>query len=404
MDTTCCIVGGGPAGMMLGLLLAKQGLDTYVLEKHADFFRDFRGDTIHPSTLEIMYELGILDKFLQLPHQKTTKLTGYIENEMVTIADFSQLQVQCPYIAFMPQWDFLNFIAATAKQYPNFHLLMETKATGLRIDNGVVTGVTAQTPNGVIQINSTLVVGADGRDSIIRQSAGLKIQEIGAPMDVFWFRLSRKSTDPIDTFGKFSAGKIMIMINRNDYWQCGYVIAKGMANTLKLQEIGYFKEQISKLLPFLDDRVQELKSWDEVKLLTVKIDRLKKWYMPGLLCIGDCAHAMSPVGGVGINLAIQDAVAAANIIATPLLQKNINTEILARVQKQRMLSTILIQRIQIFIQNRVIKSVLNEQRPIHVPFILRKLQNTQFFKNIVGYIIGMGIAPEHVQSNKTKKI
>lgn len=402
MQTNCCIVGGGPAGIMLGLLLARSGVETLVLEKHADFFRDFRGDTIHPSTLEIMHELGFLEEFLQRPHQVATQLCGYIENQRVTIADFSKLKVTCPYVAFMPQWDFLNFLANEAKKYPNFNLQMQTEATNVIVANGVVVGVQANTPSGTIEIHSNLVIGADGRHSTIRDRAGLQVEDIAAPMDVFWFRLSRKDTDPNETFGKFSAGKILIVIDRLEYWQCGYVIAKGTANIHQQQDIAQFRYKIAATLPFLQDRVHELQTWDDVKLLSVKIDRLKQWYRPGLLCIGDAAHAMSPVGGVGINLAIQDAVATANILSPNLKQNNVTVKELHAVQRRRIFPTIVIQKLQVMIQKRVISNVLNEQTNLKLPWFIRQIQRLSMFKCFLGSIIGIGVRPEKI-AHKTSK-
>lgn len=397
INTTCCIVGGGPSGMMLGLLLARAGIETHVLEKHEDFFRDFRGDTIHPSTLEILYELGILDEFLQHPHQKVSQMNGYIEDNHITVADFSKLKVHCPYIVFMPQWDFLSFLAKQAKKYPSFHLHMQTEATDLIKNNNEIVAVVANTPTGVTQFNAKLVVGADGRHSTIRACSRLKSEDKGAPMDVLWFRLSRKSSDPNEIFGKFSAGNIMIMINRDQYWQCGYVIPKGSAEILENQDISNFKNNIVSKVPFLKDRVNELKTWDDIKLLTVAVDRLTKWYMPGLLCIGDSAHAMSPIGGVGINLAIQDSVACANII-TPYLKNNtLTTKILAKVQQRRMLATRFIQHLQVAIQNNIIQHVLKKHQALKMPWVLRQIQHTSLFRRIMGHIIGIGIRPEHLK-------
>lgn len=396
LKTTCCIVGGGPAGMMLGLLLARAGVEVLVLEKHADFFRDFRGDTIHPSTLEIIYELGLLPDLLKHPHDVAYGLNGFIEDQPIKIADFSKLKVHCPYIAFMPQWDFLDFLSQAAKIYPNFTLKMQYEVTDLLFNQNKVVGVSAKTPDGIVNIHSTLVVGCDGRHSIVRAKAGLKVQDIGAPMDVFWFRLSRKNSDPKETFGKFAAGKIMVVINRNDYWQCGYVIPKGYAEVLQREGIVLFRQKIAVGLPFLADRVAELNSWDDIKLLTVKIDRLKQWYCVGLLCIGDAAHAMSPIGGVGINLAIQDAVACANIIAKPLLDNSLNDSDLYAVQKRRTFPTKVIQKIQVVMQNRVIKNVLVNAEPLQMPWLMRQLRRLPIMQRMIGRLIGIGVRPEHV--------
>ncbi len=400
METNCCIVGGGPAGMMVGLLLARNGIDVTILEKHEDFYRDFRGDTIHPSTLEIMHDLGILEEFLKLPHQVAMQLRGYIDDYEITVADFSKLKVVCPYIAFMPQWDFLNFLALQGSKYPNFKLLMNTAATDIVQKDGKVVGVTVNSMQGTIQIKSQLVIACDGRHSTIREAAKLSVIDIGAPMDVLWFKLPRKATDSSDTFAKFSAGRIMIMINRLDYWQCGFVVAKGQAAKMQNAPIDTFCKVIANLAPFLEDRVDVLSSWADIKLLTVKIDRLLQWYMPGLLCIGDAAHAMSPVGGVGINLAIQDAVATANILTAQLKSGSVKLEDLSAVQKRRELPMKIIQKMQVLVQNRVIKNVLNQSGTIKVPIILKLTQKVPFFRQCVGYIIGIGFRPEHPMSFK----
>ncbi|HEU4434842.1 MAG TPA: FAD-dependent oxidoreductase, partial [Pyrinomonadaceae bacterium] len=317
-ETTCCIAGGGPAGMMLGLLLARAGVDVVVLEKHSDFLRDFRGDTIHPSTLELMHELGLLEEFLARPHQKLYRLAGQVGNDSIPLADFSHLPTRCKFIVFMPQWDFLDFLADHAKTYPNFRLMMETEVVDLTKDNGRITGVVANTNGGPINISAHLTVGADGRHSIVRERAGLKVEVLGAPIDVLWFRLSRKPDDPTQVIGRFAGGKIMVMLNRDDYWQCGFVIPKGTFASLKQRGLEMFRQDLVSIASFLHDRVQEVRDWDQVKLLTVAVDRLTTWYREGLLCIGDAAHAMSPIGGVGINLAVQDAVAVANLLYEPL--------------------------------------------------------------------------------------
>lgn len=395
LHTTCCIVGGGPAGMMLGLLLARAGIDVIVVEKHKDFFRDFRGDTIHPSTLEIMHQLGLLEGLLQRSHEIAKQLKGFVNDDVITIADFSKLKVTCPYIAFMPQWDFLDFISESAKKYSNFRLLMQTEAIDLLQQSGKIVGIQATTPNGMQKITADLVVACDGRHSLMRSKANLTITDIGAPMDVFWFRLSRHDSDPNETFGKFIAGKIVIMIDRADYWQCGYVIPKGMAVEYQQKDIKIFRDQISETVKFLADRVSELKSWDDIKLLTVQIDRLNTWYKPGLLCIGDAAHAMSPVGGVGINLAIQDAVAAANILTRPLLKKNLKLEDLAMVQKRRLFPTKVIQKLQQLVQKRVISNVL-ANKPFKLPWLIKNLLSLSLIRRVTGYLIGIGVRSERI--------
>src|SRR5216684_1008209 len=316
--TRCCVAGGRPAGMMLAFLLARAGVDVLVLEKHADFLRDFRGDTIHPSTLEVMHELGILDDFLKLPHQEARVFGAQFGDTALTFADFTRLPTHCQFIAFMPQWDFLNFIASRAVRYLTFKLRMSADVTDLIEESGHIVGVRATTPDGPLEVRSNLVVGADGRHSVVREKAGLKIEEFGAPMDVLWFRLPRRSSDPEETIGRFDPGHIFIMINRGSEWQLGFVIPKGSHEQVRERGMAVFRETVGKLAPFLGERVGELRDWDEIKLLTVQVDRLQQWHRPGLLCIGDAAHAMSPVGGIGINLAIQDAIAAANTLEGPL--------------------------------------------------------------------------------------
>src|SRR6266403_4698306 len=332
---TCCIAGGGPAGMMLGFLLARAGVEILVLEKHADFLRDFRGDTIHPSTLELMYELGPLEEFLKRPHQELHELSGQVGNETFTLADFSHLPTHCKFVAMMPQWDFLNFLVEHGRRYPAFHVEMQAEATDLIEENRHIVGVRVTTPQGQREVRADLIVGADGRHSVIRARAGLPSVNLGAPMDVMWMRLSRRPTDPGQTFGYVDRGKILVLLNREDYWQAAFVIPKGAAREIQQRGLPAFREEIAGLVPFLRDRVHELRDWKDLSLLTVVVDRLTRWYRPGLLCIGDAAHAMSPVGGVGINLALQDAVATANILSAPLAQGRLGERDLAKVQKRR---------------------------------------------------------------------
>ena len=335
LSTQCCVVGGGPAGLVAGFLLARAGVDVIVLEKHADFLRDFRGDTIHPSTLRIMDELGLLDEFLRLPHHKAYSLSAWIGDRQYKVADFSSLPGKCNFVAFMPQWDFLDFIAEHARALPNFRLLMRTAGERLLLDGDRVCGVSATGAEGEVKIEASLVIAADGRSSHMRDEAGLPVEDLGAPMDVFWFKLPRKDSDPDESFGRIAPGRMLAMIDRGSYWQCGCVIPKGGAEQLRQKGIDAFRASIAHLTPFLADRVDTLKDWTDVSLLTVQVNRLKKWSRPGLLCIGDAAHAMSPVGGVGVNLAIQDAVAAANLLGAKLRDNSLSDADVTAVQRRR---------------------------------------------------------------------
>jgi len=399
LSTTCCIAGGGPAGMMLGLLLARAGVDVVVLEKHADFLRDFRGDTIHPSTLEILHELGLLDDFLKLPHQKVHALTVQIGDETVPIADFSHLPTRCRFVAFLPQWDFLNFLAERAGRYRSFTLKMRAEVIGLLEADGRVVGVTADTPEGRLDVRAALVVAADGRHSLVREKASLPIEKLSAPMDVLWFRVSRRPDDPYTGLGRFRPGRLFVLLNRGDYWQCGFVIAKGTFDDIQRAGLPAFRESVGALVPFAADRVTDIRSWDDVKLLTVLVDRLTTWYRTGLLCIGDAAHAMSPVGGVGINLAIQDAVATANLLAEPLRRGTLTDADLRRVQERRALPTRIVQRFQVLAQNRVVAPVLaSRARALTVPFMLRVFVWFPWLRRIPARLIGIGFRPEHVET------
>ena len=398
MATRCCIAGGGPAGMMLGLLLARAGVDVLVLEKHADFLRDFRGDTIHPSTLQVMHELGLLDALLRLPHDQVRTLSAEIGPAKVEIADFRHLPTRCGFVALMPQWDFLDFLAAEAKRYPTFHLIMEAEATALTEESGRVTGLRARTPTGFLEIAADLVIGADGRHSTIRTQARLKVTDLGAPMDVLWLRLSRHPTDPPQTGGRVESGRILVQLNRGNYWQCAFVIRKGGYDALRAEGLPRFRETLAELAPWLGDRVMEIADWDHVKLLTVTVDRLEQWYRPGLLCIGDAAHAMSPIGGVGINLAIQDAVAAANLLAGVLLRGAPSEDDLRAVQRRRTWPVAVTQKVQVVIQNRIISRVLAGASTETLPLPLRLLQRFPYLRRFPARLVGMGVRPEHVRT------
>lgn len=400
LNTSCCVVGGGPAGMMLGYLLGRAGVNVVVLEKHADFLRDFRGDTIHPSTLEVMYELGLDEEFLGRPHQKVHQLKVSIGEESVIVADFSHLPLHYPYIAFMPQWDFLDFIAAHAEAFTNFRLIRRAEVFDLLFDDLTVAGVRAKTPEGLLEVCADLVVAADGRHSVAREKAGLATIDLGAPMDALWMRISRETDDPAETMGRFDNGRIMIMLNRDDYWQCAYVIPKGGFDALRTQGIERFRGMLSHLAPFLAARVEELDDWDKISLLMVKVDRLKTWWRPGLLCIGDAAHAMSPIGGVGINLAVQDAIATANLLANPLREHRYGVADLERVQRRREFPTRMTQRMQVAAQNNVIGKVLGEkgETPMELPLPLRLANRFPVLRRLPARLVGMGVRPEHVNA------
>jgi 2-polyprenyl-6-methoxyphenol hydroxylase-like FAD-dependent oxidoreductase len=402
IKTTCCIAGGGPAGMMLGFLLARAGVPVVVLEKHKDFLRDFRGDTVHPSTLELMYELCLLDEFLKLPHSKVRQITMQIGDEAVVLGNFNSLPTKCHYIALMPQWDFLNFLADHGKHYATFDLRMRAEATDLIEEGGRVTGLRVTTPDGDLDIRADLVVGCDGRHSTVRERGGFKVDDLGAPMDVLWFRLPRKPSDSDEVFGHVEAGRMMVMLNRTDYWQCAFVIPKGGNDAVRSAGLAAFRETVAEMSPFMRDRVDEIKSWDDVKLLTVAVDRLERWYRPGLLCIGDAAHAMSPIGGVGINLAVQDAVAAANILWKPLRDQSVTVDTLKDVQRRRKLATRVIQAAQIMMQNRLVgPALIGHERP-KAPWML-KLMQLPLLDRIPARVFALGVRPEHIRTPEMAK-
>lgn len=382
---------------MLGLLLARTGVDVIVLEKHKDFLRDFRGDTVHPSTMQVMDDLGLLDEFLKRPHQEMHSISGQVGDKTVQIADFSHLPVRAKFIALMPQWDFLDFLAGAAKKYPEFHLMMETKATDLIRESGCITGLIAETKDGPITIHADLVIGADGRHSTIREKAGLKVRDIGAPIDVLWFRVPKGVESSNETLGTFKSGKVLVTLDRGDYWQCAYVIHKNGFEEVQARGLEQFRNDVSAIAPKLEPQMHEVASWDDVKLLTVAIDRLEQWWAPGLLCIGDAAHAMSPIGGVGINLAIQDAVATANILALPLLTHTLDDRELRAVQLQRHFPMAVIQRLQVFMQDAMILPTLQAQAERGLPWPMRLLNAFPVLRRIPARIVGLGVRPERVR-------
>jgi 2-polyprenyl-6-methoxyphenol hydroxylase-like FAD-dependent oxidoreductase len=404
IQTHCCIVGGGPAGMMLGYLLGRAGIETVVLEKHADFFRDFRGDTVHPSTLQVMDELGLIDGFLKVPHQKLQKLEGRFGDESVRIADLSRLNVKYPFIAMMPQWDFLNFLRESGQRFPSFKVMMNTNATDLVWSGDTVVGVNADTPEGPVEIRAGLTIACDGRHSVIRERARLDVEEFGAPMDVLWFRAGRRPNETENLFARVQTGKMLVTFDRGDYWQCAYLIAKGQYDAVKARGLDAFRNDVTGMAAVLSAGMSDVKTWDDVKLLTVAINRLKRWTRPGLLCIGDAAHAMSPVGGVGVNLAIQDAVATANLLAAKLVTLKgsrgcPSEEELDAVQKRRTFPVRMTQAMQVGVQNNLISRAIKPgDKPLQVPIFLRIITSVPWLQTLAGRLLAVGVRPEHVHS------
>ncbi len=406
LNVRCCIAGGGPAGMMLGLLLARAGVEVLVLEKHADFLRDFRGDTVHPSTLQVIHELGLLDKFLARPHDEVSELRAVVGNTEVVLASFKRVRTRCKFIAMMPQWEFLDFVRDEAELYPGFRLVQNAEVTGVIQSQGTVTGVRVTTPEGPLEVMADLVIGADGRHSVVRGAAGLVVHDLGAPIDVLWMRLPKLPGDPSTTGGRITTGIFLAMIDRGTYWQCAYVIPKGGIEEVRARGLEAFRADMVKVAPLFAGRIDALASWDDIKLLSVTVDRLERWYKPGLLCIGDAAHAMSPVGGVGINLAVQDAVAAANTLAAALTNPQLGradfTPLLAQVEKRRLLPTRLTQAAQVAIQNRLLSPVLagrgSDAPPMELPWPLKLMRRWPLLQALPAYAVGVGVRPEHVHS------
>jgi 2-polyprenyl-6-methoxyphenol hydroxylase-like FAD-dependent oxidoreductase len=404
IQTHCCIVGGGPAGMMLGYLLGRAGIETLVLEKHADFFRDFRGDTVHPSTLQVMDELGLIDGFLKVPHQQLQKMEGQFGDESIRIADLGRLPVKYPFIAMMPQWDFLNFLRENGKRFVCLNVMMNANATDLIRSGDAVVGVTADTPEGPVEIRASLTIGCDGRHSIVRERAGLEVEEFGAPMDVLWFRAGRRANETENLFARVQTGKMLVTFDRGDYWQCAYVIAKDQFDAVKARGLDAFRNDVAGMAPILSAGLSDVKSWDDVKLLTVAINRLKRWTLPGLLCIGDAAHAMSPIGGVGVNLAIQDAVATANLLAAKLAAVKDSRgcpseDELDAVRLRRTFPVRMTQAMQVAVQNNLISRVVKPgEKPLRVPVFLRIINAVPWLQALAGRLVAIGVRPEHVHS------
>jgi 2-polyprenyl-6-methoxyphenol hydroxylase-like FAD-dependent oxidoreductase len=399
MKVRCCIVGGGPAGMMLGYLLGRAGIDVVVLEKHADFFRDFRGDTVHPSTLQVMDELGLIDGFLKLPHQRLQKMDGMFGGTPVRIADLGRLDAKYPFIAFMPQWDFLNFLRESGKRFTSLEVMMSAEAVDLIRDGERIAGVKVKTPDGLIDIEADLTVACDGRHSLVRERAGLAIDEIGAPMDVLWFRAGKRENESESLFARVDPGKMMVTFDRGSYWQCAYVIAKGQYDAVKARGLPALLEEIARMAPILQSGLADVKSWEDVKLLTVAINRLPRWTRPGLLCIGDAAHAMSPVGGVGVNLAVQDAVATANLLAPTLATGRPSVDELDAVQRRRAFPVRVTQQMQVVVQNNIINAALKPgNAPLKPPLVMRLITAVPWLQGITARFVGLGVRPEHVQS------
>lgn len=400
LSVQCCIAGGGPAGMMLGYLMARAGVKTLVLEKHADFLRDFRGDTVHPSTLQAMHDLGLIEGFLKRPHSELHKIGGEIDGQVYEVVDFSHLPVDHRFVAFMPQWEFLDFLHQEGLKLPTLQVKMKAEATNLIQENGRTVGVRCTGEDGSFEVRADLVVGADGRSSILRDQSGLVVHDLGAPMDVFWFRLSRDAGQQDQLLARVNHGRFIVTIDRGDYWQCAYIIPKGGAEAARAGGIETFRRKVAEAAPFLASRTDELKSFDDVKLLTVTVDRLERWAKPGLLFIGDAAHAMSPMGGVGINLAVQDAIAAANILAAPMARGIVPDEhLLDAVRRRRIWPTRIVQGFQVLAQDRLLKPALGESGIANIdPRPIEIIAQTPLLRRLAARMIGLGVRLERVRS------
>ena len=398
---TCCIAGGGPAGVMLGYLLARAGVHVIVLEKHKDFFRDFRGDTIHPSTLELMYELGLLEEFLKLPHQELQRIGGQFGDFAFTGADFSHLPTHCKFIALMPQWDFLNFLTSQGKRFRTFELRMEHEAIGVREKDGGVKGIRVKTPEGLMEMEADLVVACDGRHSTVRDAAKFEVMDLGVPVDVLWFHISRKADDSYQALGRIDYGEMLVLINREEYFQAGLIVRKAAFDSVKAAGLPVFRESLLRIAPFLGERVEEIKDWEQVKLLSIQINRLRQWYKPGLLCIGDAAHAMSPAGGVGINYAIQDAVATANLLAEALREHKVTDALLAQVQERREFPVRIVQSLQAKAHNASL-NFLGRPLKAKAPWQMRAVFRIPGLERIMARGIGLGVRPEHIHTQLDK--
>ncbi|MGE6742588.1 FAD-dependent oxidoreductase [Allorhizobium pseudoryzae] len=398
LTTTCAIAGGGPAGLMLGLLLARAGVDVTVIEKHGDFLRDFRGDTIHPSTLEVIHELGLEEAFLKLPHTRAPKLSAEMGGRTITMADFSRLPVRNRFIAFMPQWDFLDFLSKEAGRYPNFRLMMATKVVDVLEEGGRIAGLSLDTADGPMRLRSTLVVAADGRHSVVREKAGLEVGSFGTPSEVVWMKLSKQPGDPAETMGHAGPRQGFVLIDRGDYWQCGFIVRRGTFAEIRTGDLEAFRDMVRAVSPLPASRMAEIATWEDVSLLQVRIDRLKQWWRPGLLAIGDAAHAMSPIGGVGVNLAIQDAVAAGNLLARPLKEGRLTDADLAAVEKRRLFPTKATQKLQLMMRSSRRKDQGQEERRKGPPAFIRGLARFPLLAHLAGRLIGLGFRMEHVRS------